>query len=332
MPRRAAAAAAGDVAGGQCWQPRQYDVTNPPGLHLGDPRPAARAGLAALVVHGEEVADLLLERRRDALAQDRRSRRPASRASRDRASSISSGARRRPLPERQQARPRAGSRRCRRCRSRRRTPGSGAGSSARPGGAGCAVTPDVEGQRRIDRASGPARRRPARAWPARRRRAAGRPCPSGSGRGSGPRAWPSSPGIQAAPRVQAAASGRRAVRPRAERRGPRPSWSAACRRGRRQLEASGEHRVASTTASRSRSKIRNLPRPADRLDALPDEGRELGRRASDGERPGAARPTLIEPTRRGRRGARRRPRSGRAVRARRDDCSARKACARLSRP
>ena len=46
------------------------------GLDLGDPGPAARAGLAALVVDGEEVADLLLERGRHASLEnlDRHSR------------------------------------------------------------------------------------------------------------------------------------------------------------------------------------------------------------------------------------------------------------------
>ena len=55
------------------------------GLDLGDPGAAARARLAALVVDGEEVADLLLERRRDPLPQhldrvgERRSRRRVQR-------------------------------------------------------------------------------------------------------------------------------------------------------------------------------------------------------------------------------------------------------------
>ena len=53
----------------------------PAGPHLGDPRAAARARLSALVVDGEEVADLQLERRRHALRAARRSRLPAWSAS-----------------------------------------------------------------------------------------------------------------------------------------------------------------------------------------------------------------------------------------------------------
>ena len=107
------------------------------GLDLADPRPAARARLAALVVDRQQVADLLLERRRDAVAQDvdrvgeRRPRRGVQRVDllrREASSACGTAA----------AAPRGGSRRCRRCRSRRRTPGSSAGSSARPGGAGSA--------------------------------------------------------------------------------------------------------------------------------------------------------------------------------------------------
>ena len=42
----------------------------PPGANLGDPGAAAWTGLAALVVHGQEVTDLLVERWRDADLED----------------------------------------------------------------------------------------------------------------------------------------------------------------------------------------------------------------------------------------------------------------------
>ena len=54
----------------QRWQPRQYDVMKPPARTSVILRPAAGTRLAALVVDREEVADLLLEGRRDPLAQD----------------------------------------------------------------------------------------------------------------------------------------------------------------------------------------------------------------------------------------------------------------------
>ena len=203
-------------------------MTKPPGLDLGDPRPAARAGLAALVVDGEEVADLRLERRRDALAQDLdrvgegRARRRVQRVDllgreARRACGTAAAARR------------AGSRRCRRCRSRPRTPGSAAGSSARPGAAGSASrqTSSVSAG---SSASGPCSARRARAPAGRRRPAAGRPCPSGSGRGSGAPACASSAGSQAAPRVQ-----RGGVGGRRPARAPKPRTTAvlaaACRPG-----------------------------------------------------------------------------------------------------
>ncbi len=87
-------------------------------LDLADPGPAARAGGPALVMDGEEVPDLLLERRRHASPQDldrrrqrrlrspRRARRPPP-APAPTASGTAAAARR------------GGSRRCRRCRRRR---------------------------------------------------------------------------------------------------------------------------------------------------------------------------------------------------------------------
>ena len=89
---------------------------------LRDPRAAPRAGLPALVVDRQEVADLLLERRRHPLAQhlDRLGsvahRHVEARRPRRTPASTASGT--------AAAGRRGGSRRCRRCRSRRRTPGS----------------------------------------------------------------------------------------------------------------------------------------------------------------------------------------------------------------
>ena len=99
----------------------------PAGRHLGQPAAAPGARSVALAVHREVVADLLLERRWHALAQEHD--RPLERRA------ASPRAARRPRRERARsacgtaaAVPRTGSRRRTRCRSRRRTPGCGAGS------------------------------------------------------------------------------------------------------------------------------------------------------------------------------------------------------------
>ena len=226
------------------------------GLDLGDPGAAARTRLAALHVDREEVADLRLERRRDPPAQhlDRVGHRglaPRRRGRRSprRPGSIACGT--------AAAERRGGSRRCRRCRSRPRRPGSAAGSSARPGGVGSAhATP---------RASAPGRRRQGRSRPRRgpgppdpRRPAAGRPCPSASGRGSAPRDGRRRPAAMAASRVQAAGRNR----PRAAI-GPRRSTTAVLVGSFTPGAASWKRPVSigfTTTRSPSRSIMRNLPR------------------------------------------------------------------------
>ena len=197
-----------------------------------------------------------------------------------------------------------------------------------PGMAPDPLAPDLQGQRRVVGIGALLGLAETRARAARRRPAAGRSCPSGSGRGSGPPARASSAGSHAAPRVQRRRVAR-AAPPAGRSRGRPPSWSAACRR------------APPAGSGRSASGWRRSRR---------DRGRSAGTcRAAGSPRPAARRAPRARPACRGpravraprrrvtagppaRRGARRRPRSDRAIRARRGDCSRQKACARLSRP
>ena len=228
----------------------------PAGADLGDPGAAARARLSALVVDGQEVADLASRTSAARVRAGRRSRRPASCASPSYSASTSSAARRRALAERQQP---------------RGVEDLVAVGVADPGHerlvaqqvlelarmAPDPLPPDVEGQRRDRRRRGPGPVRPGPARPARRRPAAGRSCPSGSGRGSGPRPVRRRPAARRAPRVQRAASRRPPVR------GPKPSTTAVLAGSLSPGAASWNRPVSiglQAIASRSRSISRNLPR------------------------------------------------------------------------
>ena len=144
------------------------------------------------------------------------------------------------------------------------------------------VPPDLEGQGRDRRRRGPG--------PARRGPGTGRSTPAGCevdlahlGRVAVADLRPGvvgrQPGGAARPARRVARAGRSADRSRARR----PSWPGSLSPG-----AASWNRPVSiglqAIASRSRSISRNLPRRRMRLDALADEGGQLGRRASDGER------------------------------------------------
>ena len=190
------------------------------------------------------------------------------------------------------------------------------------------IAPHLERQGRVvgfgallasGRARGPADRR---------RRVEGRSCPSASGPGSGAPGVASGAGIQSAPRVHRAAS-----RGGPFGRVPKPRTTAVLVGSLAPGAASWNRPVSiglHTISSRSRSISMNFP--SRRIDRR--AGRS-GRRAPQGyrERRAVRVPRRTEPDGPpAPRGGRRRPRSDRVIRARPDDCSARKACARLSRP
>ena len=151
--------------------------------------------------------------------------------------------------------------------------------------AGCApARPRASAPGRARR--GPSRPGPGPATGARRPRAAGRPCPSGSGRGSARSRGASSPGSHGAP----ARPARR--RPRAGRRSaaPNASSTAVPDGGFSPRAASWKRPVSiglTTTRSRSRSSRGTCPARAIARDALPGERLELRRRAADGSGIGA---------------------------------------------
>ena len=191
------------------------------------------------------------------------------------------------------------------------------------------VAPDLEGQRRIERirthlAGAPTGDRPLDA-----RRAAGRPCPSASGRGSGPPVGRVGRDPRRARDVQGRVGGQ--TPPAGRRRGldrhvlagsfsPRPaSWKRPVSIG------------LTTTRSSRRGQVRGTCHARTR-EALSGERGELRGGAPHGQRISARASPIGPVARSGPRGGHRRPRSDRAIRARRGDCSRRKACARLSRP
>ena len=145
-----------------------------------------------------------------------------------------------------------------------------------------ALPPQVEGQRRIIRIGAQLGLREAGHDPVQPGRSAGRPCPSGWGRGSAPRPGRSSAGSHAAPRVHVAAS-----------RGP--LTLGPNRRMNAVLDGSGVPGAAScrrpvsigftAMASRSRSSSRNLPRRWIAVTVWPTSASSLGRRPAHGERP-----------------------------------------------
>ena len=181
------------------------------------------------------------------------------------------------------------------------------------------LAPDLEGQRRVVGVGALVGATEPGHGPIDAGRDAGRPCPSGSGRGSGPRARRRRP---AARRRRASTRPRRAAPPS---RGPKPSTTAvlvgSLSPGRRQLEAAGQHRVAGDPVA--------VEVDQQELAAPPDRRRRAGRRgpparpACPARRAGRAPPRTRSDGRSGRRGGRRRPRSDRAIRARRGDCSRR---------
>ncbi len=166
--------------------------------------------------------------------------------------------------------------------------------------------------------------RPIHALPA-----AGRPCPSASGRGSGPRGARPAAGIQAAPRVQAAglkpATG--GHRPEAQHdRGLARELHA--RAG--ELEPPGQHRVDDHVVAVEVDHQELAPAPdGRRRSARPGPPARLACRGRPGVR---ARST--DSIGRPRRAASKASAttSDRVVRARPRDCSRVKPCARLSRP
>ena len=190
------------------------------------------------------------------------------------------------------------------------------------------LAPDVQGQRRVVGIGTLLRLRPDPGSVDRRRPGGGRSCPSGSGRDSGSRPGHRRP----AARRRHASSRRR--RPGHRARGPKPRTTAvlvgSLSPGRRQLEAAGQHRVGGDLVA--------LEVDQQELAAPPDRRRRSGRPgrparpACRAPRAGRAPPRTAPDDRRWQRGGRRRPRSDRAIRARRGDCSPEKACARLSRP
>ncbi len=189
------------------------------------------------------------------------------------------------------------------------------------------LPPDVEGQGRVVRIRPLVRPAQARPRPARRRRVAGRSCPSGSGRGSAPPPVPRRP----AARARHGSSVRRRAAARCAARSPaRPrSWPAACRRA----PPAGTARSASG-CRRSRP-ARGRSAGTCRAGGWTSRAARRGRPARPAchARPEAREHRPTSPSgRRARHGGHRRPRSDRAIRARRRDCSRRKACARLSRP
>ena len=251
---------------------------NPPARTSGDPRSAARARLAALVVNGQEVADLALEGRRDALLQDldrvgeRRPRRHVQRVD-------LLGRQARPLAERQQA--------------------GGmedlvAVGVADPGHerlvaqqvlelarmAPDPLAPDLEGQRRVVRVGAlvglaEARHRAIDAGRAQVDLAhLGRVPIADLDRGVG--RWEPRRPSRPARAVDGDAS-----------RGPKPRTTAvlagSLSPGRRQLESAGQHRVAGDRIALEVDQ-QELPAPPHCLDPLANQCLQLGRSTTHGER------------------------------------------------
>ena len=233
----------------------------PAGLDLGDPGPAARARLTALVVDREEVADLGLEGRRHAVLQDRD--RVGQRRSGGRVERVDLLRREaRPLAEREQP---------------RLVEDLVAVGVADPGDERLVpkqvleLARDGAGSVRARRpASAPGRPRPspdrARQGPGpvdRRRPGAGRSCPSGSDRDSGPRASRRRP-------AATTRHGSRPPRPAAPRaRVPNPRTTAVFVGSLVPGAASWNRPVSiglHAISSRSRSINRNLPRR--RMDSM----------------------------------------------------------------
>ena len=142
--------------------------------------------------------------------------------------------------------------------------------------------PGLEGQARIV-GVGPELLVEAGHRPVEPGRQRGRPCPSGSGPGSGPRrlgvVGRQPVGAPRSRRQRRPAARRRAARSRGRRRSSSAAWSPGAASWNRPVSIG-----LTTIRSRSRSTSRNLPRRRIAVEPLPDERLELGRRAPDGER------------------------------------------------